>query len=173
MGMEAEGALEAIPRPVAVGEEMGALRRFYRDVSWTGTIAEGGMGVGSPEMTAVGRGTHQSIQGGRWIVGTYEQDQFLIDGTFVLKWQLHWVVGWDPTHGEYRATLADNYGNTGVMRGPIDGDTLIFESTHGDAPVRIRLCWEIEGPDEMTWINEMSINDCPWALVEAYRLTPA
>ena len=83
--MEAKGALEAVPRPAAVGEEMAALRRFYRDVTWTGTITEGGMGIGSPEMTAVGRGTHQSIQGGRWIVGTYEQDQFLLDGTFVLK----------------------------------------------------------------------------------------
>ncbi len=124
-------------------------------------------------MTAEGRGTHQLIQGGRWIVGTYEQDQFLLDGTFVLKWQLHWVVGWDPVHGEYRATLADNYGTTGVMRGYIDGDILVFESIRGDDPVHIRLCWEIKGPDEMTWINEMSVDGSPWTLVEAYRLTPA
>jgi hypothetical protein len=31
--MEAKGALEAVPRPAAVGEEMAALRRFYRDVT--------------------------------------------------------------------------------------------------------------------------------------------
>jgi hypothetical protein len=37
-------------------------------------------------------------------VGTYEQDQYLADGTFVLKWQLHWVAGWDPANNEYRAT---------------------------------------------------------------------
>jgi hypothetical protein len=29
-------------------------------------------------------------------VGTYEQDQFLLDGTPMLTWQLHWVVGWGP-----------------------------------------------------------------------------
>jgi hypothetical protein len=28
-------------------------------------------------MTAVGWGKHQTIQDGRWIVGTYQQDQFL------------------------------------------------------------------------------------------------
>ena len=47
-------------------------------------------------MTAEGRGVHTPIQDGLWIVGDYEQDQFLLDGTFVLKWQLHWVVGWGP-----------------------------------------------------------------------------
>ena len=35
---------------------------------------------------------HEIIQDGRWIVGTYQQDQFLADGTFVLTWQLHWVA---------------------------------------------------------------------------------
>jgi hypothetical protein len=39
-------------------------------------------------------------------VGTYEQDQYLADGTFVLKWQLHWVVGWDPATNEYRGHQA-------------------------------------------------------------------
>lgn len=37
------------------------------------------------------------------------QDQFLDDGTFVLAWQLHWVSGWAPEHGEYRAVMTDNY----------------------------------------------------------------
>ena len=46
-----------------------------------------------------------------------EQDQFLEDGTFVLRWQLRWVSGWDPEHGEYRAVMADNYGHADVYRG--------------------------------------------------------
>lgn len=54
------------------------------------------MGPGTPAMTAPGRGEHHQIQGGNSIVATYEQDQYLADGTFVLTWQLHWVVGWDP-----------------------------------------------------------------------------
>jgi hypothetical protein len=37
---------------------MSALRRFHRDTTWTGTIAEGGMGPGTPAMTARGSGTH-------------------------------------------------------------------------------------------------------------------
>src|SRR5512142_317649 len=41
-------------------------------------------------------------------------------------------------HGEYRATIADNYGHADVMRGCIDGDRLTFE-TIGDPPVRLRL----------------------------------
>src|SRR5207249_2410204 len=83
--------------------EMAALGRFYTDVTWKGTIHEGGMGPGTPAMTGVGRGKVQAIQDGRWIVLDCEQDQFLPDGTFVLRWQLHWVSGWSPEHGEYRA----------------------------------------------------------------------
>src|SRR5206468_4008636 len=77
---------------------------------------------------ANGRGTAAVIQDGRWIAGDYEQDQFLDDGTFVLRWQLHWVAGWAPQRGEYRASMVDNYGNAEVYRGHIDGDRLVFES---------------------------------------------
>jgi hypothetical protein len=78
---------------------MAALARFHTDVTWTGTIQPGGMGPGTPAMTAVGWGKHETIQDGRWIVGTYQQDQYLPDGRFVLTWQLHWVAGWDPSPG--------------------------------------------------------------------------
>jgi hypothetical protein len=98
--------LDAVPKPITPGPQMQALARFHSDITWTGTIEEGGMGPGTLAMTATGWGKHHHIQDGRWIVGTYEQDQYLADGTFVLKWQLHWVAGWDPAHGEYRATIA-------------------------------------------------------------------
>jgi len=160
-----------VPRPITPGSEMKALDRFYPDVTWTGTISEDGMGPGTPPMTAVGRGTHERIQGGRWLVGTYEQDQSLLDGTFVLKWQLHWVVGWDPTNDEYRATMADNYGHADVMRGHIDGDRLVFESI-GDSPVRLRLTWDASDPTDITWRNEMSAGGSPWFLVEDYHMKP-
>jgi Protein of unknown function (DUF1579) len=160
-----------VPHPIIPGPEMDALARFHRDITWTGTISEGGMGPGTPAMPSKGRGTHELIQGGRWIVGTYEQDQYLMDGTFVLKWQLHWVAGWDPANGEYRATIADNYGHADVMRGWIDGERLIFE-TIGDAPVRIQLTWDITNPTDLRWRNEMSVGGGPWTLVEEYRCTP-
>ncbi|HET9985915.1 MAG TPA: DUF1579 family protein [Longimicrobiales bacterium] len=161
-----------IPRPVAPGPEMEALARFHRDVTWSGRIVAGGMGPGTPEMTAIGRGTHQRIQDGRWIVGSYEQDQFLPDGTFVLTWQLHWVAGWDPAAREYRATVADCYGHAEVMRGRIEGDRLHFEST-GEPPVRIRLLWDLSDPAHVVWRNELSVGGGPWSLVEEYVCTPA
>ena len=107
--MTARADLDSIPTPITPGPEMEALTHFHTNVAWTGTIHAGGMGPGTPVMTAIGWGGHETIQDGRWIVGTYQQDQFLADSTFVLTWQLRWVAGWDPTAQEYRATLADNY----------------------------------------------------------------
>jgi hypothetical protein len=169
--MRERESLAVIPRPTGAGREMTALARFHRDVTWTGVIEEGAMGPGSPAMTATGWGRHERIQDGRWIVGTYEQDQYLADGTFVLRWQLHWVAGWDPASGEYRATIADCYGHADVLRGRIDGDRLIFE-TIGDPRVRLRLVWDISDPATMTWRNEMSVDRHPWSLVEEYQCTP-
>lgn len=160
-----------VPKPITPGAEMEALTRFHRDVTWTGFIAEGGMGPGTPPMTATGRGTHERIQDGRWIVGSYQQDQFLPDGTFVLHWQLHWVAGWDPNTQEYRATVADNYGHAELMRGQIDGYRLIFETIE-QAPIRIRLVWDLTDPERLIWRNEMSINGSPWSLVEQYDCRP-
>lgn len=169
--MDATELVTRIPHPIAAGEEMAELRRFHRDITWTGTIERGGMGPDSPAMTAVGKGTHTVIQDGLWIVGDYEQDQFLEDGTFVLAWRLHWVAGWDPTNREYRATLADNYGHADVMRGRIEGARLTFE-TIGEPPVRLRLVWDLTDSDDIRWRNEMSVQGGPWTLVEEYRCIP-
>ena len=170
--MRSRADVDRVPRPITPGPEMEALARFHPDITWTGTIEEGGMGPGTPAMTGEGRGTHQRIQDGRWIVGTYEQDQYLLDGTFVLRWQLHWVAGWDPISGEYRATVADAYGHADVMRGWIDGDRLTFERM-AHAPVGLRLVWDLSDPADMTWRNEVSIGGAPWSLVEEYHCTPA
>jgi hypothetical protein len=160
-----------VPKPIVPGHEMRELARFHVDTMWTGSIEANGMGPGTPAQIAVGSGRHETIQDGRWIVGTYEQEQYLVDGTPVLRWELHWVAGWDPTNGEYRATIADNYGHADVMRGAIEGDRLVFE-TIGDAPVRIRLVWDITDPTDIVWRNEMSVGGAPWSLVEEYHCTP-
>src|SRR5689334_5285738 len=161
----------AVPRPIPVGAEMAALARFYPDVTWSGRIVEGGMGPGTPAMRAEGQGRHETIQDGRWIVGTYSQDQMLEDGTPVLTWQMHWVVGWDPAAAAYRATLADNYGHTDVMSGRIDGDRLIFETP--GVPVPLRMTWDASDPAGITWINEFQAPDGQWQLIERYELTVA
>ena len=161
----------AVPQPVGVGPEMAALARFYRDVTWTGAIHEGGMGPGTPAMTGVGRGKVQAIQDGRWIVLDCEQDQFLHDGTFVLTWQLHWVSGWSPEHGEYRAVMTDNYGHAEVYRGRIEGDRLVFESLEG-AAARLRFSWDASDPGVILWCNEMSLDEGSWFLIEEYAMVP-
>ena len=160
-----------VPQPVTPGPEMAALCRFHVDCTWTGSISADGVGPGSPAMMAVGSGRHRELQGGRWIEGTYEQDQYLLDGSFVLTWQLHWVAGWDPTAGEYRATVADNYGHADVLRGWIDGDRLTFE-TIGTPAIRLRLVWDRTDPDSPTWRNEASVGGGESTLVEAYRIRP-
>jgi hypothetical protein len=160
----------AVPRPIPVGAEMAALARFYPDVSWSGRIVAGGMGPGTPAMRAEGYGRHELIQDGRWIVGTYAQDQVLEDGTPVLTWQLHWVVGWDPAGQTYRATLADNYGHAEVMCGRIDGDRLVFDTI--GAPVPLRMTWDASDPAAITWVNELRTPDGQWQLIETYRMTP-
>ena len=76
------------------------------------------MGPGSPEMGGTGRAVCRLIEDGLWYACDFEQDQTLADGTFVLRWQLHWVAGWDRVAGEYRATSADNNGPTlAIYRG--------------------------------------------------------
>ena len=165
-----EGAAK-IPRPVTAGPEMEALGRFYRDVTWKGAISAGGMGPGTPAMTGVGHGTAHAIQDGRWIVLDCAQDQFLDDGTFVLTWQLHWVSGWAPEHGGYRAVMTDNYGHADVYRGHLDGDRLVFDSMPGAAP-RLRFTWDASEPAVITWRNEMSVADGSWLLIEEYPMVP-
>jgi hypothetical protein len=169
--MAVDPGVVTVPKPVEVGPEMQALGRFYRDVTWTGTIHENGMGPGTPAMKGVGRGTVRPIQDGRWIAGDFEQEQYLEDGTFVLKWQLHWVSGWDPEQREYRASMVDNYGHAMVYRGWIDGDRLIFESLDS-ADVHLRFTWDATDPRVTLWRNEMAIGDGDWFLIEEYPMVP-
>jgi Protein of unknown function (DUF1579) len=169
--MNTQIEIDQVPRPIEPGAEMSELARFFRDVRWTGTIVEGGMGPGTPGMSAKGAGTHEWIQDGRWIVGSYRQDQFLADGSFVLTWELHWVVGWDPFRREYRATLVDNYGHAELMHGSVDGDQLVFES-EGEPAVRLRLVWDVRDPSAIIWRNERSVGGGAFTLVEEYHCEP-
>jgi len=105
------------------------------------------------------------------VVGDFEQDQYLEDGTFVLKWELHWVCGWDPFSNEYRATIADCYGHTEIMKGRIEGDVMVFESMR-ETPPMLRMTWDASSPDLLLWRNEMSFDGMSWQLVEEYQMVP-
>jgi hypothetical protein len=130
------------------------------------------MGPGTPAQTATGSATHRLIQEGRWLVGDYEQDQFLEDGTFVLTWQLHPVCGRDPSADVYRATIADNCGRADVLQGRVEGDRMIFE-TIGERPPLLRLTWDASSADSIRWSNEMSLDGTQWMLVEEYEIVPS
>ena len=160
-----------LPHSAMPGAEMEALAPFYRNWTWTGKIEAGGMGPRSPEMRGDGRAICRLIQDGLWYDCDFEQDQALADGTFVLRWQLHWVAGWDRMAGEYRASSADNNGPTLAMyRGRIEGERLVYESV-SDALPRIRLTWILTGRDQATWRNEFTLDGETWGLIEEYEMT--
>lgn len=159
-----------LPRSAVAGPEMAALEPFYGDWTWTGTIEADGMGPGSPEMIGTGRATCRLTQDGLWYVCDFAQEQRLSDGTFVLRWHLHWVTGWDGPHGEYRASSADNNGpNLAIYRGRIDGNRLVYESLD-DAFPRIRLTWILDDPEHARWRNEYTLDGQTWTLIEEYAM---
>lgn len=159
-----------MPHSAVAGPEMKALAPFYRDWAWTGTIEANGMGPGSPEMTGVGRAVCRRIQDGLWYACDFEQVQRLTDGTFVLRWQLHWVAGWDAAAREYRASSADNNGpNLALHRGEVAGNRLVYESVTEGYP-RIRLTWILDDPEHCRWRNEVTLDGQAWSLIEEYRM---
>lgn len=159
-----------LPHAAEPGSEIAALAPFYRDWRWDGTIRPGGMGPGSPEMHGRGSATCRLIQGGLWYACDFEQDQHLADGTFVLRWRLHWVTGWDRMAGEYRASSADNNGpNLAIYRGRIDGRQLVYESLQEGYP-RIRLTWLLDDASHAIWRNEFTLDGQTWNLIEEYRM---
>jgi hypothetical protein len=161
----------ALPVSATPGPELAALAPYYRDRVWTGTIEAGGMGPGSPAMTGTGRARCRLAASGLWYECEFEQDQHLLDGTYVLTWRLHWVAGWDGRAKEYRATSVDNQGpNLGLYRGRIEGDRLVYESADGGLP-RIRLSWIPDGPDDCRWRNEFILDGTTWTLIEEYLMT--
>jgi hypothetical protein len=121
-------------------------------------------------MTGKGSARCRLIQGGLWYACDFEQEQRLLDGTLVLKWQLHWITGWDPRAGEYRASCADNNGPTlDIYRGRIDGDRLVYEPVNEQLP-RIRMTWELTGPAHCRWRNEVTLEGRTWGLIEEYDM---
>lgn len=159
------------PMPQGPGPETEALKRFHRDVSWTGLVKANGA---VPEMTAQGRGTFRWVGDGLWVIGEFFQDQFH-DGRKVTEWSAHYIAGWDYSRRSYVAFAADSNGRAVPFTGAIDGDRFVITSdgaTIGGAPVRLRMIWDLTDPASMRWSNEMSVADGPWMLIEEYDMRP-
>jgi hypothetical protein len=121
-------------------------------------------------MSGVGHAVCRPVQEGLWYECDFEQEQRLTDGTFVLRWQLHWVTGWDAGAQEYRASSADNNGPfLAIYRGRLDGNRLVYESLQEALP-RIRLTWILLDPSHATWRNELTLDGETWDLIEEYQM---
>jgi Protein of unknown function (DUF1579) len=164
------GAIWTPPPRVEPGAEMGALKRFHYDCEWNGTVQAGGMGPGSPEMKAVGKATFSPIMDGAWLVGDFEQEQF-VDGAVAVKWQAHYVVGWSPQAGQYRVTYVDNNGSASLMDGRVENDQFVIE-TSGASPVKFQMVWKLLADGTVEWANRCSVNGGPWTLIEEYLCSP-
>jgi hypothetical protein len=157
--------------PQKPGPETEALRRFHRDVTWTGTIKASGA---LPEMTAKGRGTFRWTDDGLWVLGDFRQDQFH-EGRRVTEWSARYIAGWDFSRQAYVAFAADSNGRCVPFTGAIEGDRFTITSdgaTIGGMPVRLRMIWDLTGTEAMRWRNEMSVAGAPWTLVEEYDMQP-
>lgn len=106
-------------------------------------------------------------------MGDFEQEQF-VAGKKVITWKAHWVTGWDFAAQEYRAVAFDGNGRSGLFRGKIEGNKLTWISmsdmTIMGKSVRLRFIQDSTDPKAIIWINEQSINNGPWELVEEYVL---
>lgn len=165
---------EARLGPAKPGPETEAIKKFFPDgakVTWTGTVKEGGMGPGSPEMEAKGKGTVKWIMDGLWAVLDCEQDQF-VAGNKVLTWKAHFVVGWDFWAKAYRAVVADSNGSTARFNCEIDGDKLIMiaDAILMGQPAKLRIIQDHTNPQAVAWKNEFSVNNGPWILIEEYKV---
>jgi hypothetical protein len=159
------------PEPLRPGPETAALRRFHRDVTWTGTVKATPT---TPEMTAKGRGTFRWSPDGLWVIGEFAQDQFY-GGDKVTTWSAHYVAGWDYSRRAYVAFASDSNGRAVPFTGKIEGDQFIITSdgaTIGGAPVRLRMIWDASDPAVMHWRNEMSLEGGAWMLIEEYEMRP-
>ena len=157
------------PVPLRAGPEMAALKPFHSNCVWTGTVQAGGMGPGSPRMTANGKATFTPIMDGAWLVGDFEQAQF-VDDKMVITWKAHYVVGWHPQEQVYKVTYVDNNGSATVMQGRLEDKRFIVE-TIGTPAIQLRLTWTLLKPGQVQWRNECSVNGSPWFLVEEYLCT--
>ena len=157
------------PKPAVPGPELQALKRFHRDVAWTGRVRAAGP---VPEMTAIGEGRFHSSADGLWIIGEFSQDQYFA-GQKVTSWSAQYIAGWDLARRCYVAFAADSNGRSVPFTGAIENDRFVITSegaSIGGAPVRLRMIWDATTPDVMSWRNEMSIADGPWSLIEEYQM---
>ncbi|HEX2911533.1 MAG TPA: DUF1579 family protein [Chloroflexia bacterium] len=158
------------PPALIAGPEMEALKKFMSDCDWIGSVQAGGMGQGSPEMEATGKGRFTPIMDGVWLVGDFEQNQY-VSGNLLIIWKMHFIVGWNPTTQSYKIALVDNNGTADLMSGRIEGNRFMAENSPG-GPVRLELVWELVGDGTIKWTNRCSINEGPWFVVEEYICTP-
>lgn len=163
------------PRELRPGLEMQALGRFFYDCTWKGKVYANMQGPGSPEMEAIGDARCRWIIDGLWLACDNVQDQF-VDGEKILTWKMTMLVGWDVVAREYRAVLVDSNGTSTLLRGKIDGPTLIMTPIGllqaAGQMATMRFVWDATDSQAIRWRSEASLNGGPWMLIEDYVMAP-
>lgn len=162
---------ESMPAPEAArgGREMEELRRFFRDCTWTGRVLADPSNPSSPELEVVGKSVFSPIMDGLWLAGDLEEE-FFYRGEKVDEEKCHYIVGWSPGPGEYKAVSVDSLGNAMLNAGRIEGDILVLE-TPGDPPVRLRMSIDLSDEARPRWYSEVAQQGEPWLRIEEYTGT--
>jgi hypothetical protein len=154
------------PPALKAGTQMKLLKQFMFECQWTGKVQAGGMGQGSPEMQGIGKASFKPMMGGLWLVGDFEQNQF-VNGQLLIVWKMHFIVGWNEAEQRFKIALVDNNGTAALMSGRIEDKRFIAQNSP-NAPVRLELVWELLEDGSVRWTNHCSVQPGSWFLVEEY-----
>lgn len=150
----AAGEMMAPPKP---GPEQDALKPFAKGGAMTGTH----MMPDGKEMPTKGKATCKWIDGNMWVACDLEETTGT--GKTAMKWNGHWVFGYDNVAKAYRGYMVDNMGMSGRMKGTLDGTKMVWESMDEmkgppGMPTKQRVTEDVSDPkvDKMTFEGMMN-----------------
>ena len=120
-----EGAAAPEMAPPKPGPETEALKPFAKSVQSTGTIPAGAMGQ-NPELATKGKSTCKWTLNNLWVACDIEE--IVGSGKQSMKWNGHWVFGYDFLAKGYRGTMTSTMGDQTQMKGTLEGSKLVWEN---------------------------------------------
>lgn len=156
-GTPAAGEAPAMTPPKP-GPETEALKPFSKSLSSTGTVPAGAWGA-NPEMPTKGRATCRWVLGNLWIQCDIQETTG--KGKQAMKWQGHWVFGYDFAEKGYRGTMTDNFGMQVPLKGTLEGSKLTWESGEVQMmghPTKIRITEDATDPKAIKFTSEHEMN---------------
>jgi hypothetical protein len=141
------------PKP---GPETEALKPFAKSITSTGTMNAGAMGPGSPEMPTKGKATCKWVLNNLWIACDIEETSGA--GKTAMKWQGHWVFGYDFLAKGYRGTMTSSMGAQMRMKGTLEAQKLTWETVDEmkmpGMPSKTRITLDATDPKAIKFTDE-------------------